>query len=355
VNQLEPIGFSPFFAAQVELFNQPTLAPARVVADSRGPVPVIGANASWAHPSGKLRSSIETGDSARPVVGDWVLVSEQGESALIHHLLDRRTCLRRRAAGSESRQQVIAANVDVFFVVTAVGRDFNPRRVERYLTAVWDSGASPVLVLNKADLVESSDALVGQLGEVALGVPIVSVSAQTGAGVEALCAHVGYGITAAFIGSSGVGKSTLVNRLLERPQQSTSPLGTAGKGRHTTTRRELIALPSGGVLIDTPGLREFGLVEGDGLDATFAEIRQLARSCHFADCTHTGEPGCAVSAALARGELSAERLSSYQRLRAEAESAKARRDTAHAANTKRRWKAIHKGAKAFYKNSDKYR
>jgi ribosome biogenesis GTPase len=351
VNHLELLGYTPFFAAQAELLNEPHLVPARVVADARDTLPIIGTKATWAHPSGRLRLAIDTGDAERPAVGDWLLVADEGDTAVIHHVLDRRTSLKRRAAGSDTRTQVIAANVDVFFVVTAVGRDYNPRRVERYLTAVWESGASPVVVLNKADLAESVQPM---LGEVALAVPIVSVSAQTGQGIDALSAYLGEGASAAFIGSSGVGKSTLVNRLLEDNKQSTLPLGIAGKGKHTTSRRELIALPSGGVLIDTPGLREFGIVELDGLDATFADIVELARACHFTDCTHTEEPGCAVNAAVAAGELPCERLASYLRLRQEAEAAQRRRNVGQS-NSKKRWKAIHKSVKALYKTSNKYR
>jgi ribosome biogenesis GTPase len=355
VIQLEQLGFSPFFQAQCELMNQPALVPARVAADARDLLPIVGATAPWAHASGRLRLAIETGEAVHPAVGDWLLITDEGDDAVIHHVLDRRTSLKRRAAGSNVREQVIAANVDVFFIVTAVGRDFNPRRVERYLTAVWDSGASPVVVLNKTDLAECTESLLNVLGEVALAVPVVSVSAKAGDGIDALRIHIGKGSTAAFIGSSGVGKSTLVNRLLDREQQSTSPVGVAGKGKHTTSRRELITLPGGGVLIDTPGLREFGLVELDGVDVTFADIAAFSTSCHFADCTHTEEPDCAVIAAVTAGELSAERLASYVRLRNEAAVMQARRSSSQANNSKRRWKSIHKGAKEFYKISTKYR
>lgn len=355
VNLLELLGYSPFFSVQAELLGESNLVPARVAADGRDVIAVIGIDAGWARPSGRLRHAIDSGTTERPIVGDWLLVSEEGDEAVIHHVLDRRSCLRRRAAGSDNRAQVIAANVDVFFVVIAVGRDFNLRRAERFLAAVWESGASPVLVLNKIDQVASIDELTRDLTAVAMGAPLVSVSAQTGAGMDALRAHLGTGITAAFIGSSGVGKSTLVNRLLERSQQSTSPLGVAGKGVHTTSRRELIPLASGGVLIDTPGIREFGLVQLEGLDVAFADICSLARQCHFADCRHTHEPGCAVTAAVTTGALSGERLSSYLRLRSEAEATHSRRTAAEASDAKKRKKAINKRVKSFFKNSTKYR
>ncbi len=283
-------------------------------------------------------------------------MSESGDLATIHYVLDRRTCLRRRAAGTDAGVQVIAANVDVYFIVTAVGRDFNPRRLERYLTAVWDSGASPVLVLNKCDLAESVEPLIQTICEVAPAVPTVCVSATTGNGVDTLQAHLEPGVTAAFIGSSGVGKSSLANRLQDDTRQRTSPVGPEGKGRHTTVRRELITLPQGGVLIDTPGLREFGLAEvGHGLDIVFADVLEIARMCHYADCSHTSEPGCAVTLAVAEGTLYSARIQSYLSLRAEAEAAQMRRSPEQLANSKKRWKVIHKSAKAFYKTSGKWK
>ncbi len=353
---LEEIGYSPFFAAQLELLEQKEWLPARLAADARDVFPILGSGPAWAKPSGRLQHAIRAGGAEPPIVGDWLAVSVEGESAVIHHVLDRRTCLRRRAAGSPVRAQALAANVDVYFVVTAVGRDFNPRRLERYLTAVWDSGASPVIVINKVDLVDSVEPLVASLGDVALAVPILGVSAQGGAGVDVLLGHLGPGITAAFIGSSGVGKSTLVNQLCARQRQATGHLDAIGRGRHTTSRRELVSLPGGGMLLDTPGLRELGLVElGEGLDVAFADIADLAIACHYTDCTHGEEPGCAVKAAVGSGALSEARWASYRRLRAEAEAAAARRGGARAANSKKRWKAIHKGVKSLYRRSDKYR
>jgi ribosome biogenesis GTPase len=356
VIQLERIGYSPFFSAQIELLNQPNLVPARIAADARDVFPVIGTSAAHAEPSGRLRQAIEDGRSPRPAVGDWLAVTEHGEQAIIHAVLDRKTCLRRRAAGSDALEQVIAANVDTYLIVTAVGRDLNPRRLERYLAAVWDSGASPIVVLNKCDLTDSADALVQVISEVTLAAPIVTVSAETGYGIEALVQQLGSGRTTAMIGSSGVGKSSLINVLCGHSLQQTSAVGTEGKGRHTTTRRELIPLPQGGALIDTPGLREFGIVEvGNGLEMAFQDVFEFATRCHFADCTHVNEPGCAVIEAVSDGSLSKDRVERYLQLREEAQNLRARSDPQQIANNKRRWKTISKSVKSLYKIRDKWK
>lgn len=356
MTHLEEIGYCAFFAAQLELLDRPEWFPARLAADARDAFPILDPDPAWATLSGRLQHSIRAGAAEPPIVGDWLAVSREGDKAVIHHVFDRRTCLRRRAAGSSVRAQVLAANVDVYFVVTAAGHDLNPRRVERYLAAVWDSGASPVVVINKTDLVESAEDLVVSLSTVTLAVPVIGTSAREGKGTELLRAHLKPGITAAFIGSSGVGKSTLVNQLYDQQRQATGELDSVGRGRHTTSRRELMPLPGGGLLLDTPGLRELGLVDsGEGLDAAFAEISELSAGCRYTDCTHTREPGCAVRAAVGTGALSEARLASYHRLRAEAEAAEARRGGARAGNTKKRWKAIHKSVKSLYERSDKYK
>jgi ribosome biogenesis GTPase / thiamine phosphate phosphatase len=354
VIQLDGLGYGPFFAAQLELLAQPELVAARVVADGRDLFPLAGCAACFGEVSGKLRQSIREGLTDRPVVGDWVAVTEHGDRAVIHHVFDRRTQLRRRAAGSDAHSQTIAANVDVFFVVTAVGRDFNPRRLERYITAVWDSGASPVVVLNKTDLCAEVETLLQSIEASAPTVPIVAVSARVGSGIDALRAQLGRGLTAAFIGSSGVGKSSLVNLLTGEDRQPTAAIGVEGKGRHTTSRRELLALSGGGALIDTPGLREFGIVDaGPGLDVTFADVAEFACRCRFGDCTHADEPGCAVVDAVARGALPAVRLESYQRLRREVAAAEARRNPVLGSNSKKRWKSIRKIQKALLKSDGK--
>jgi ribosome biogenesis GTPase len=273
---------------------------------------------------------------------------DDAERAVIHHVLERRTALVRRAADTDAISQIIAANVDLVAIVTSANRDLNPRRLERYLTAVWDSGAAPLVVLNKVDLVAAATPLLEAIAAVALAVPVVQVSALTGQGIDGLRAYLGPGTTAGLVGSSGVGKSSLVNRLLGAETQAVRAIrDDDARGRHTTTRRELIVLPGGGVLIDTPGMRELGLIaDAGGAAAAFADITDLAQGCRFGDCRHESEPGCAVKAALAVGTIPRERWESYRKLQREIAAAEARRDPLLAANTKRRWKTIHKALRS---------
>ena len=339
---IEELGYTPFFSAQFELLSESEgLVVARVSAESHGLYQLLGSMATLGELSGKLRGQLKAGE--RPVCGDWVAVGEHGDRATIRHVFDRRTQLVRRAASSDGLPQTIAANVDVFFIVTSANQELNPRRLERYLTAVWDSGADPVLVLNKVDLVEDLAALETSLRSVAGTAPIVGVSAHTGQGMAELESVLAPNKTVSFIGSSGVGKSSLANRILGHEQQATGDTSSAAKGRHTTTRRELVVVPGRGVLIDTPGMREFGIVDDEGgLDSAFADIASRAQHCRFRDCNHETEPGCAVLAATTTGELSPDRLTSYHKLKREVRAAQARQDPVLASNVKRRWKAIHK-------------
>jgi len=343
---LENLGFRPYFATQLDRLARPDLVPARIAADGQNAWHLAGCRASVGELSGRLRGELV--ETMRPVVGDWVAVADDGERAVIHHLLDRRTAMIRRAAFSTAKSQMIAANVDCFGIVTSANRDFNVRRIERYMTAIYDSGASPVMVLNKVDLVENVTPFIEELAAVALGVPVIQVSALTGAGIAELRAHIGPGTTFGLIGSSGVGKSSLANRLIGQDVQHVSEIrGDDARGRHTTTRRELLLLPGGGVLIDTPGMRELGLIEdGGGVDAAFADIAEAAEACRFADCGHESEPGCAVRAAIAAGTISPERWASYRKLQREVRSAEARRDPLLAAQDRKRWKTIHKAVRA---------
>lgn len=319
----EDLGFGPALAEALARCGEPGLVPARIGAAARGCYLLLGCRAPIGVLSGKLLHDLDPVE--RPVVGDWVAIVDDDRNAVIHHVLPRRTLLRRRAAASETGVQRIAANVDLVFVVTSVSRDLNPRRLERYLAAVLDSGAAPLLVLNKTDLVEDPRPLAEAMVDVALGAPLFLVSARTGAGIEALRRRVGPGVTAALIGSSGVGKSSLANRLLGHDVQTIREVRDDGKGRHTTTRRELLPLPGGGLLIDTPGMREVGLVDEErGVEAAFADLAELAAGCRFRDCGHATEPGCALRAAVDDGELDADRLESFLRLQQEAAAVAAR-------------------------------
>lgn len=279
-----------------------------------------------------------------PAVGDWVVVEEHGPAApvTIQQVLPRTSQFVRQAAGAVTQGQVVAANVDTVWLMSGLDGDFNLRRIERYLVTAWDSGARPVIVLNKADLCADLVAAIAQVAAIAIGVPIHPISAATGQGLEQLDAYLTPGQTVALIGSSGVGKSTLTNYLLGQAQQATQAVrGDDSRGRHTTSHRELWPLPSGALLIDTPGMRELHLWQaGTGLQETFSDIEALAAHCKFRDCQHDREPGCAVQAAIAQGELSRQRLQSYQKLQREQQRLAPRQAGQPPQNSKRRWKSI---------------
>ena len=345
MSTLAPLGFDEFFAAQYERLGQGDWVPARIVAEGKSSFHLAGCRAPLGDLSGRLLRSQHKVE--RPVVGDWVAVIDGSDRASIQHLFERRTTLLRRAANTLAEPQVVAANVDVFFVVTAVNRDFNERRLERYVAAVWNSGAEPVVVLNKVDIEADLAPLLEAIDRAAIGVPVVCASAATGAGLDELRAYIGPGRTVGFIGSSGVGKSSLTNRLLGRAAQAIGGLREDERGRHTTTARHLIELDGGGVLIDTPGMRELGLLDdAGGVEASFADVAAFAEHCRFRDCAHAGEPGCAVAAAIASGELPAARFASYRKLLAEIAAAERKRDPILAGRSKARWKEIHRALRA---------
>jgi ribosome biogenesis GTPase len=322
-----------------------------VVWESRGHYRLATGEAEWsARLAGRLRHAAAT-RADLPVVGDWVLAaSTAGGSATIHRVLTRRTRFSRGAAGRSTEEQVVAANVDTVLVVTSFNRDFNPRRIERYLALSWESGATPIVVLNKADLCEDHERWLTEVEPVAQGVPTILTSAVRGDGVDDLRRVVRTGGTTALLGSSGVGKSSLVN-LLTGGTQGVLPIRAGDdRGRHSTTARQLFSLPGGGVLIDTPGMRELQMWEADeGLDHAFADVQALAEACRFRDCSHQSEPGCAVTAAVEDGALAAERLDSYHRLQREDAYLRSRNDPAARAEQTRQVRRLMKAVRLHYK------
>ena len=314
-------GWDDEFSAGFEPYSERGLRPARVVRQLRD-LSLLWSEQDErsAEVAGKFRHQAAD-RSAYPVVGDWVAMEPSGDDqALIHAVLPRRSAFIRKAAGELVEAQVAAANVDTVFLVSGLDGDFNLRRIERYLTTAWDSGASPVILLNKADLRTDLQNIIAEVELVAPGVPVVAVSATSGGNLDALRPYLVPRKTVALVGSSGVGKSTLINRLLGEERFRTAPVSDAeeGRGRHTTTTRELVRLPDGALLIDTPGMRELQLwTDDEGLGRPFKDIEDLAARCRFVDCSHELEPGCAVRAAVGDGTLDPRRLESYLKLRRE--------------------------------------
>ena len=348
------LGWNEFFQEQIAS-DAPPPQVARIVEEQRGAYRVAGDFDGWAEVSGKFRHEARaTADF--PAVGDWVCIAPSGLArAVITRRLERRSTISRKAAGRTVEEQVVAANVDTIFLVTAFAEDLNPRRLERYLTVVREAGAVPVVVLNKTDLSADPEAEAAAVRARLPFVDVLAISARHGDGLGALEAYLSPAQTVALIGSSGVGKSTLVNQLLGEERLKTAEISDVdGKGRHTTTARHLIALPGGALLIDTPGMRELQpWVEESAVAETFGDIAELALGCRFSDCAHETEPGCAVLAAVERGELAAERLEHYRHLGREIAFEERKRDKSAAAAEKRRWKKIHQANKAMYRDRDR--
>jgi ribosome biogenesis GTPase len=348
---LEVLGWSPFFQEHFQKLSLSDTVPARVISESKNSFQVYSAcGVLTAGIAGKMLYHAGA-EKLYPAVGDWVAVKPlAGEKkGIIYAVLPRKSRFSRKAAGERTTEQVVSANIDTVFIVNGLdgGRNFNLHRIERYLTLAWNSGARPVIILNKVDLCPDAERFIRSVEVIAPGVSIHAVSARERTGLEGLRNYLAKGETAAFLGSSGVGKSSLINALLGEEKQETGEVRPDDRtGRHTTTRRELILLPSGGVMIDTPGMREIQMWAGeDDLQGPFRDIERLAEECRFTDCRHDTEPGCAVRAAVERGDLDPARLEGYRKLQKELNYLAAREKQSTRLYEKQRWKKIAKWAK----------
>jgi ribosome biogenesis GTPase len=351
---IEQYGWSDPLAQAFAPHAEAGLVPGRIVVEQRDAYLVATDEGELrAKVSGRMRH--EAREVGRPAVGDWVALSlnPSERTATIHALLPRRTAFVRRAADSAQTLQILAANIDVVFVVTSLNADLNPRRIERYLAAAWQSGARPVVVLTKADLCEDPQARVAEIAVLAGDCPVLVVSTRQGLGLKALLAQVGVGRTCVLVGSSGVGKSTLVNALLGEDRMATHAIrATDDQGRHTTSHRELVLLAHGGLLLDTPGIREVGLVDAEeGVSVAFDDIERLAQDCRFKDCRHATEPGCAVRAALGSGALDPGRWANFQKLGSELAAVEEKADRAAKDAERRRLAGLQKAHRAARRDS----
>jgi ribosome biogenesis GTPase len=357
---LTEIGWNLFFCEQFEPYQAQGYVPARVVCGQKHIYDVLSdIGELTAQVSGKFRHQASF-DSDFPVVGDWVVIQPhlREAKATIHAILPRKTKVSRKVSGGASRlsggiteEQVIASNIDTIFIVIGLDRDFNLRRIERYLTFVYNSGANPVIVLNKEDLCVDLETSLAEVESIAYGVPVHALSAKENQGLEPLLRYLEVGKTAALVGSSGVGKSTIINSLLGSERLRVDFISAStNKGLHTTTHRELIVLPTGGIIMDNPGMRELQLWgDEENLKGTFTDIEDLATQCRFHDCRHESEPGCAVREALEQGILDHKRFRSYLKLKKELLYLEKRRHQSAQVIEKEHWKQIAKSQRVFSK------
>jgi ribosome biogenesis GTPase len=347
MHDLSDLGYGPFFESQLRPEDGSDPVVARIAADHRGAYEVWSASgAGSARLAGRLRA--EPDEGGLPAVGDWVVLASApapDRTTVIDRVLNRRTVFTRGAAGREARTQIVAANVDLGFAVCGLDEDFNLRRIERYVARLWASGAQPAVILSKADLCHDVAARVAEVEGSAPGVPIHVTSALQGDGLAEVRGALRRGMTFAFVGSSGAGKSTLINALLGEERMATGEVRARdGRGRHVTTHRQLVLLPTGGLLLDTPGMRELALVDAEGLDGVFGDLAALAARCRYRDCRHDAEPGCAVKEAVASGELDAERLEHLRKLEREAQAFELRQDEHLRRQSERVWGQLHEEA-----------
>ncbi len=359
---LTDLGWDGFFQKAFNALADTVIIPARIIAQHKSGYRIMtGSTELEAVVSGKLYFT--SGEETYPAVGDWVAVMqpETGNLALIESVLPRKSQFSRLAAGGRERltggatnRQVIAANIDLAFIVSALdgGRGLNLRRLERYLTLTWNSGASPVLILNKTDLCTDLNSAVAEVESIAAGVPLITASALNNTGIEEIHSHLRKGITAVFIGQSGTGKSSIINSLFGRTMARTGAVRESDHtGHHTTTHRELFLLPEGGAVIDTPGIRELQLwADEDSLKDSFSDIAALAAGCQFSDCSHNSEPGCAVQIALAEGTLELERFQNYLKMQKELRYLNLRQNDKVRQDEKERWRKIAKIQKQYNQN-----
>ena len=343
---LESLGWSEFFESAFQPYRERGHFAGRVLLEERGAYRLYTEQGEVsARVRGKLRYDSESAADF-PAVGDWVAVSRRERDGLnqIQAVLPRRSKFSRKAAGANSEEQVVAANVDTVFLVQGLDHDFNLRRLERYLVAAFESNAAPVVILNKADLCEDVEKKISEAESVAPGTPVHAISSISGQGLDALDQYVLPSVTVAFLGSSGAGKSTLINRIVGEEIQKTAEVREHdSRGRHTTTRRELIVLKTGGLLIDTPGMRELQMWDASGsLDLAFSDVQSIAAACYFSDCSHQNEPGCAVREALEDGSLDRGRYESFTKMEKEMEYLDSRMDTRLNLKRKSREKKIHR-------------
>jgi ribosome biogenesis GTPase len=344
IGDLSNLGWDEFFEDSFQPYAADGFAVARVVLEYNHLYSVLTSQGELlADVAGKLRHEAAN-RSDLPAVGDWVVIEPRREEgrATIHAVLPRKSKFVRKAAGTRTEGQIVGTNIDTVFLVTSLNQDYNLRRIERYLIVARESGASPVIVLSKADLCGEVEAMLAEIQTMAAGVPVYAISVVSHDGLEELAPYFRHGQTVALLGSSGVGKSTLINHLIGRDVQKVREIRDHdGRGQHTTTRRELILLPQGGMVLDTPGMRELHLWDGEeSLHQTFDDIEALARSCYFSDCQHRDEPRCAVREALAEGTINATRYQSYEKLQKELKHVARKQDINAQITEKKKWKKL---------------